>query len=170
MQDLASTLTKLPILITITYLPRAGLIILMVDASLKGWGAVLMQVIDGVRRPARYESGIWNTAESKYNAIKREYRAVLFALKRLYCYLYRVHFQLETDAKVLIYQLNRAVNDLPRALITYWIAWIRTFDFDVKHVKGTENAAADALSRRPADDFNRAEKEEEGNLKDYIDT
>ena len=108
-------------------------------------------------------------AESKYNAIKREYRAVLFALKCLCCYLYGVHFQLETDAKVLIYQLNGAVNNLSRALITHWIAWIRTFDFDIKHVKGTENAAADALSQWPADNFDRAKKEEKGNLKDYID-
>ena len=124
LQDLASALTKPPILITIDYSLGAGLIVLMVDASLVGWGAVLMQVINGVRRPARYKSGIWNTAESKYDAIKRECRGVLFALKCLCCYLYSIYFQLKTDVKVLIYQLNRAINNLLGALITHWIAWI----------------------------------------------
>lgn len=45
--------------------------------------------------------------------------------------------------------------DLPGALVTRWLAWIRLFDFEVRHVKGTKHSAADGLSRRPQfkDDF-----------------
>ena len=58
MQDLASALIKPLILITIDYSLGAGLIVLIVNASLIGWGAVLMQVINRVCRPAYYKSSI----------------------------------------------------------------------------------------------------------------
>ena len=48
MQDLASALIKPLILITINYSLGAGLIVLMIDISLEGWGAMLMQVVDSV--------------------------------------------------------------------------------------------------------------------------
>ena len=53
-------LTHAPALISIDYGPDGGLIILSVDASLWGWGAVLQQQEKGSkkRHPARYESGI----------------------------------------------------------------------------------------------------------------
>ena len=33
-------------------------------------------------------------------------------------------------------------------MMTRWLAYIRLFDFDAKHVAGSKNGAADALSRR----------------------
>ena len=56
---------------------------------------------------------------------------------------------LEVDAKTLAAQLNRSGTDLPGAVITSWLAWIRCFDFEVRHVPGTKHTAADGLSRRP---------------------
>jgi len=44
--------------------------------------------------------------------------------------------------------LNQPPNDLPNAVLTRWLSYIRLFDFDVKHVAGTKNGGADALSRR----------------------
>lgn len=146
-----------------------GLIVLQTDASLTGWGAVLMQVRGGKRLPVRYESGIWTTAEAKYDATKRECRAVLFALKRLRCYLYGIRFLLETDAMVLVQQLNGAMYDLPGALLTRWIAWIRTFDFTIRHIRGTQNAVADALSRRPVTAQDYQDREEDGDIEDFVD-
>ena len=52
-------------------------------------------------------------------------------------------------------------------LVTRWIAWIRLFDFDVRHVPGTKHGAADGLSRRPAtatDDDRSSE-----DIDDFID-
>ena len=74
--------------------------------------------------------------EQRYDATKRECRGVLKALKKTRHWLYVVHFVLETDANVLVAQLNGACTDLPGALIIRWIAWIRLFDFEVKHVAG----------------------------------
>src|SRR6266487_3883028 len=84
----------------------------------------------------RYESGIWSDVEKRYDAGKRECRGVLKMLKKCRGYLYGIHFVLELDANTLVAQLNRSASDLPGALVTGWIAWIRLFDFDVKHVPG----------------------------------
>jgi len=58
----------------------------------------------------------------------------------------------ETDSTSLIAQLNLCTGDLPSAMLTRWIAWIRLFEFDVKHIAGKKHTAADGLSRRPPSD------------------
>ena len=77
-----------------------------------------MQIVEGKRKPARYESGCWSNAEKGYDATKRECKAVLCAFRRLRSYLYGIEFTLETDAQVLVAQLNGAAKDVPGALIT----------------------------------------------------
>jgi hypothetical protein len=68
---LQTALTTAPALCPVNYKEDAGLIILAVDASKRGWGAVLQQETDaGKRCPCRYESGIWSVSEQKYNAVK----------------------------------------------------------------------------------------------------
>jgi ribonuclease HI len=156
-------------LIKIDYSESAGAVILGVDASLEGYGAVLMQEDDNKkRRAARYESGTWNTAEKNYDATKRECRGVLRALKKFRHWLYGIHFILETDARVLVAQLNGAASDLPGALLTRWIAWIRLFDFDVRHVPGRKHTAADGLSRRPRTFADKENKKLEQDIDDFI--
>ena len=169
MDKLKMALTAAPALITIDYSEGAGAIILAVDASLLGWGAVLMQVVLKKRHPARYESGMWNPAEQRYDATKRECRGVLKALKKFRHWLYGVHFILETDANVLVAQLNGAASDLPGSLVMRWLAWIRLFDFEVKHVAGKKHTAADGLSRRPATKQELKEQANEVDIDDFID-
>jgi len=38
-----------------------------------------------LRHPMRYESGLWNPTEGKYDAGKRECRGLLKALKKVKC-------------------------------------------------------------------------------------
>jgi len=67
----------------------------------------------------------------------------------------------------LVWLLNQQPNDLPNAMMTRWLAYIRLFDFHVKHIPGNKNGAADALSRRgagPADP-----PEDENDADDYFD-
>jgi len=52
-------------------------------------------------------------------------------------------------------------------MMTRWLAYIRLFDFDVKHIPGTKNGAADALSRRGVSQDEPEEPEEEAD--DYFD-
>jgi hypothetical protein len=81
-----------------------------------------------------------------------------------------VKFLLETDANVLVIQLNGAASDLPRLLLMRWIAWIRLFDFDVKHVSGKKYIAANGLSRRPRTILEMEEEDsEEEDIEDFVD-
>lgn len=169
MEILKDALTTAPALVPINYEPGAGLIIAAFDASGKGWGAHLMQEDELKRRhPSRYESGLWSASERNYDAGKRECRALLKGLKKFRQYLYGVHFLVELDAKTLVAQLNRSASDLPGALVTRWLAWIRLFDFDVRHVAGKKNAVADGLSRRPLGP-GEVEDQDEEDIEDFID-
>ena len=111
-----------------------------------GWDGTLSQLqSDGTIRPARFESGIWNSVERKYDAIKLECRGLLKALKKFRFWLFDPHFLVETDTRTLMWFLNQPPNDLLNAMMTRWLSYIRLFDFDVKHVPGNKNGAADAL-------------------------
>ncbi|SCV59861.1 uncharacterized protein FFFS_14430 [Fusarium fujikuroi] len=141
----------------------------MVDASLTGWGAALMQVVEGKCRPVRFELGLWNKAESAYDATKRECRAALYAFRRLRGMIYGIKFTLETDAQVLVYQLNGKANDVPGSLILRWISYLLLFDFEVRHVPGPKNGVADGLSRKQAGPSDQLDAEVEEDIEDFID-
>ena len=59
MDALRAALTQAPALVKIDYSEGAGEVILAADASLDGWGSVLIQLDDkGKRHPSRYESSL----------------------------------------------------------------------------------------------------------------
>lgn len=168
MNALKQALTTAPALAPIEYGPFAGLIIVAVDASGTGYGFVLMQIkLDDRRHPIRFDSGLWSESERKYDAGKLECRGLLHALKKLRPYLYGVRFVVETDAKTLTWQLNRTASDLPSAMVTRWIAWIQLFDFEVRHIPGSKNVVADALSRKSVGPM--ASDDDEEDIDDWVD-
>ncbi len=171
MDTLKIALTIAPALVQLDYSILAGLIILTIDASGLGQRATLSQKDEkGWRHLYRYESGLQNKAEASYNATKRECRGVLKALKKVYNYLYRVHFILETDVNVLIVQLNQSASDLLGALVIRWLAWICLFDFKVKHVPRTKHTAVDGLSRRPQTVSDTLDEENKVDINNFINT
>jgi hypothetical protein len=76
---------------------------------------------------------------------------------------------IETDALVLVHQLNGAASDIPRALMMRWITWIRLFDFEIKHIPGSKNVVADTLLRKPLGLTDQREKETEGDIDNWVD-
>src|SRR5947209_4762886 len=109
-----------------------------------------MQIDWEIKRqhPYCYKSGVWTNPESKYDTGKWEYWGLLKMLKKLKRYLYGVHFLVEINANMLVTQLNLSVMDLPGALVTRWLIWIRLFNFKVRHILGVKYGAADDLSCR----------------------
>jgi len=149
MDELKRALTTAPALKPIDY-HATGTIFLSVDSSNIEWGAILQQEEDSTKKchPTRFESGVWNEAEKKYDGEKLECRGLLKALKKLRVYLYEVRFVMEIDARTLVYQLNLPASDLPGAVVNRWLAWIRLFNFDIKHVTGKKHGGPDGLSSR----------------------
>jgi len=149
MDDLKHALSTAPVIISLDYSPSALGIVLQTDASTIGWGGVLAQYReDGQLHPARFESGIWSDAEKKYDAVRLECRGLLKLLKKFRFWVYGRHFFIQTDSRTLVWILNQPPNDLPNAMMTRWLSYIRLFDFDVEHINGKRNGAADGLSRR----------------------
>jgi hypothetical protein len=67
----------------------------------------------------------------------------------------------ETYAQTLVWLLNQPPNDLPNVMMTRWLSYIRLFDFTVKHISGTKNGGADALSRRGKAEEDSEEEDDE---------
>ena len=137
------------VLVLPDYGPDTKELIIIVDALGEGFGVTFYQVSkDGYRYPIRYNSSLQTKPKRKYDTVKLECRALLYILKRLRPYLYRVHFIVETNTNTLIAQLNRTATDLPSTLVTRQIVQIQMFDFDIRYVPGKKNLVADTLSRK----------------------
>lgn len=158
-----------PILVSLDLSEGAGEVILMVDACILGWGAVLMQVIEGKRHPVRFESGTWTDAEKKYDATKLECKGALHAVRRMRMQIYGYPFTLETDSRVLVDQLNNRADDIPGSMVVRWISYLLLFDFTVRHVPGKKNTVADGLSRKGEGPSDLLDREAEGDVEDEID-
>jgi len=149
MAILKDALCNAPALKTFDVSAGAGHIVVGVDASSEGWGAILQQKDENKdRHPGRYESGLWNKSEKRYDVGKRECRGLMKALKKFRNYIHVVRFLVESDTNTLVHQLYLPANNLSGALVICWIAWIRLFDFDVQHVPGRLNGGPDGLSQR----------------------
>ena len=68
---------------------------------------------------------------------------------------------------MLVWLLNQPPNDLPNAMMTHWLSYIRLFDFDVEHIRGNKNGGADALSR--CSQASQDDQEYENEADDYFD-
>jgi len=64
--------------------------------------------------------------------------------------------------------LNRLATNLPGALITRWLEWIRLFDFNVQHVPRRKYTVADGLSRRPRTALDDVDEAAEIDIDDFI--
>uniref|UniRef100_L7LZ63 RNA-directed DNA polymerase n=1 Tax=Rhipicephalus pulchellus TaxID=72859 RepID=L7LZ63_RHIPC len=122
----------------------------MVDASDAAIRAVLQQRVSGVWRPISFFSTKLSPSERRYSTFGRELLAIYAAIRHFRHYVEGQEFFVLTDHKPLTYAL-RANSDsgahVARELRQ--MSYIAEFTTDIRHVSGTDNAAADALSRGP---------------------
>nr|XP_037273800.1 golgin subfamily A member 1-like [Rhipicephalus microplus] len=121
----------------------------MVDASDAAIGAVLQQRVSGVWRPISFSRKL-SPSERRYSTFGRELLAIYAAIRHFRHYVEGQEFFVLTDHNPLTYAL-RANSDsgahVARELRQ--MPYIAEFTTDIRHVSGTDNAAADALSRGP---------------------
>ncbi|GBG74457.1 hypothetical protein CBR_g18866 [Chara braunii] len=117
------------------------------DASGYGIGAVLEQHDGTDWHPVEYFSQKVPPINTLDDARKKELLAFVTILKRWRHFLLgRRRFTWATDNNPLTYYKTQ---DIVSSTIGRWMYFIDQFDFTSKHIPGSSNKAADALSRRP---------------------
>ncbi|GJX89641.1 putative reverse transcriptase domain-containing protein [Tanacetum coccineum] len=111
------------------------------DASLKGFGAVLMQR----EKVIAYASRQLKTHEGNYTTHDLELGAVVFALRLWRHYLYDTKCNVYTDHKSLQYILDQKELNMRQRR---WIELLSDYDCEIRYHPGKANIVADALSQK----------------------
>ena len=109
-------------------------------------GGVLSQVQDRQERVIAYGARRVLPRERSYASTKGELLAVIFSLQYYKYYLLHRPFILRTDNRALTWIRSL---ESPTGMILRWLEILASFDFTVKHRKGTLHGNADFLSRAP---------------------
>jgi hypothetical protein len=131
------------VLKTIDYGTGGGQMIVAVDSSQTAAGVAIWQLDKaGRRQPIVFDSIPMTDTELRYSQPKLELCGVFKTLKRHSQLLFGIHFILEVDASFL--KVIVGVPELPTAVITRWVSYIKGFDFTVEHLPGKEHVVPDA--------------------------
>ena len=130
--------------------PKATLI-LEVDASPVGVGAVLKQNFKDKISTIAFKSRKLSKAECNYSQIDKEALSIVFGVQKFSDFLLGKEFVIRTDHKPLIHLFNPCKNipQMSNARIQRWALFLSAFKFQIEHIKGESNTVADALSRLP---------------------
>lgn len=126
-------------------LPGAHLSI-WVDASDVAIGGTLSQFSQNNWEPIAFYSMKLSKSQQKWSAYDRELFAIYSAIKKFKHMLEGRNFQIYTDQKPLIYAFKQNPHKCsPRQL--RHLDFISQYSTDIRHVQGSKNTVADALSR-----------------------
>ncbi|GJU10197.1 reverse transcriptase domain-containing protein [Tanacetum coccineum] len=140
-ETLKKKLTEAPILVVPDWnLPFE----LMCDASDYAIGAVLGQCKTKYFQPIHYASKTTTEAQIHYTTTEKEMLAVVYAFEKFRPYLVLSKSIVYTDHSALKYLMNKQ-DAKPRLL--RWVLLLQEFDITILDKKGSENLAANHLSR-----------------------
>ena len=148
MELVKEAIRNAPCLAPIDYTSEAE-VILGVDSSETGVGWYIAQnQPDGKRRYCRFGSATFSDVQGRYGQSKCELFGLYTAMMKARFHLFGVKkLVVEHDARYLKGMVENP-DIIPDATINRWIAGIRLFSFEWKHIPGKAHAVADGLSRR----------------------
>ncbi|GBM83785.1 Transposon Tf2-9 polyprotein [Araneus ventricosus] len=132
---------------TVLYHPSVNVTLaIVVDASDNAVGAALQQQVTTGWQPLAFYSKSLSPAQRRYSAYDRELLAAYMAIKYFRHMVEGRSFILFTDRKPLAFAFRQKEDKCsPRQLRQ--LDLIGQFTTDIRHLKGTDNVVADALSR-----------------------
>ncbi|GJW43743.1 putative ribonuclease H-like domain-containing protein [Tanacetum coccineum] len=139
--DAGSKLTTAPVIIALNWNLDFEL---MCDDSNYVVGAILGQWVDKKFHPIYYASKTMNDAKKHYNITEKELLAIVYAFDNFRSYLIISKTVVYTDHLALKYLFSK--QDAKPRLIR-WVLLLQEFTIEIKDKKGSENLAADHLSR-----------------------
>ena len=119
------------------------------DASDYGYGAVLQQETDGIKRPVAFFSKNYTQAQRKYPTSEKELLALIMSVEYFHQYLYGRPFVAYTDHMPLTWLLTKKE---PHPRLERWMMRISIYQITIVYIPGKENVIADLLSRLPDED------------------
>lgn len=117
-------------------------VILNVDASSYGLGAVLLQR----DKPVAYASRALNPTQQRYSQIEKETLALVFGCQKFHHYLYGRQFEIESDHRPLEHIFRKSISEAP-SRIQRFMMQLQRYDFTVKYKPGKTMYLSDTLSR-----------------------
>ncbi|GFV94129.1 retrovirus-related Pol polyprotein from transposon 17.6 [Trichonephila clavipes] len=125
---------------------------LHVDASDYAIGGALHQVVDSELQPLDFFSRKLTSSEKSYSAYDRELLAIYSAIRHLRYMLEARDFTVFTDHKPLTYAFRQTSDKCSPRQIRQ-LDFISQFTTNIVHIPGSDNIAADVLSRVSAITF-----------------
>jgi hypothetical protein len=119
--------------------------VLETDACDQGIGAVLMQG----GHPLAYVSKALGPQTRGLSTYEKEYLAILMAVDHWRAYLQHSQFVIHTDQRSLVHLNEQRLHTIWQQKVFYKLLGLQ---YSVSYKKGSENSAADALSRKPSHD------------------
>ncbi|BHF81006.1 hypothetical protein SprV_0702413500 [Sparganum proliferum] len=118
----------------------------MVDSSNVAVGAVFQQSLPDSTVPLAFFSKKLSKAESRYSTFGRELLAAYLAVRHFRHLLEGREFTIFTDHKPLTFAMHSR-SDKPSPREIRHLDYISQFTSDIRHIDGSRNEVADALSR-----------------------
>uniref|UniRef100_A0A5S6Q6D2 RNA-directed DNA polymerase n=1 Tax=Trichuris muris TaxID=70415 RepID=A0A5S6Q6D2_TRIMR len=122
---------------------------LFTDASTAAIGACLQQYIGDSWQPIAFFSKKLSAKQSEWPAYYRELLAIYEAVQHFRHILEAQPCKVYTDHKPLTYAFQQRRDELPPVQLNH-LSFIAQFTTYIRHVKGSSNIVADALSRTDA--------------------